>query len=201
VNSPRKVGIEDVRIYTINPCPLLFIKYTRDMKIKSNNTAFIDGQNLYLGTKEEGWFVDVKRFRIYLKDKYKVSEAYYFFGYLQEEHTDLYSELQKAGFIVIFKEYNQYAITKKKGNVDTDIVFEAMKQVIENSSLDKVVLVSGDGDYKKMVDYLITKNKFQKILLPNRKFASSLYKKLGSEYFDYLSNVQSNVTRRNEKGS
>jgi uncharacterized LabA/DUF88 family protein len=120
---------------------------------------------------------------------------------LQEEHTDLYSELQKAGFIVIFKEHNQYAITKKKGNVDTDIVFEAMKQVIENSSLDKVVLVSGDGDYKKMVDYLITKNKFQKILLPNRKFASSLYKKLGSEYFDYLSNVQSHITRRNEKGS
>ena len=51
----------------------------------------------------------------------------------------------------------------------------------------KIILVSGDGDYKKVVDYLIKKNRFEKILFPNKKFASSLYKKLTSRYFDHLS--------------
>jgi uncharacterized LabA/DUF88 family protein len=51
---------------------------------------------------------------------------------------------------------------------------------------DKIVLVSGDGDYKMLVDFLIEEKRFVKVLFPNKKFASSLYKKLGSEYFDYL---------------
>jgi len=37
-----------------------------------------------------------------------------------------------------------------------------------------------------MVDFLIEENRFKKVLFPNKKFASSLYKKLGSEYFDCL---------------
>ena len=164
------------------------------------NLAFVDGQNVHIGTKQEGWSIDLARFRIYLKDKYKIVEAYYFLGYLQEEKEDLYQEIQKAGFIVVFKKHNEYAISKKKGNVDTDIVFEVMKQLVENTSLDKVVLISGDGDYIKMVDYLIAKNKFEKILFPNTKFASSLYKRLGAEYYDYLKNIKKYIAK-NEKGS
>ena len=76
----------------------------------------------------------------------------------------------------------------KKGNVDTDLVFEIMKKLVdEQDFFEKIVLVSGDGYYKKMVDYLIKKERFEKILFPNKR-ASSLYKKLGSEYFDYLAN-------------
>lgn len=37
-----------------------------------NNLVFIDGQNLHLGTAQNGWKVDFKKFRIYLKDKYGV---------------------------------------------------------------------------------------------------------------------------------
>jgi len=155
------------------------------MKIK-NNLAFIDGQNLYLGTKQDGWNIDLSKLKIYLQDKHNILEAYYFIGYLQEENNDLYKEIQKAGFIVIFKKHSEYAVTKKKGNVDTDIVFEIMKNLIENKDFNKIILVSGDGDYKKLVDYLIQKNKFEKILFPNIKFASSLYKKLGNKYFTHL---------------
>ena len=61
-----------------------------------------------------------------------------------------------------------------------------MRSLIERDDFNKILLVSGDGDYKKVVDYLITKDKFKKILFPNREFASSLYRKLGSEFFDYL---------------
>ena len=51
--------------------------------------------------------------------------------------------------------------------------------------MNKILLVSSDGDYKKLVDYLINKDKFIKILFPSRQ-ASSLYKKLGALYYDYL---------------
>ena len=156
------------------------------MNKEKNNIAFIDGQNLYLGTRQDGWDINLTKLKIYLQDKYNVKEAYYFLGYLQEENNELYQEIQKAGFIVLFKEHNQYAITKKKGNVDTDIVFEIMKNLIENNNFNKIVLVSGDGDYKKLIDYLIGKERFEKILFPNRRFASSLYKKITIKYYDYL---------------
>ncbi len=168
---------------------------------RSRNIAFVDGQNLHLGTKEDGWKVDLVRFRIYLRDKYHVAEAYYFLGYISDEQEALYSNLQRAGFIVVFKEHHQSAVGMKKGNVDSDIIFEVMRTLIDDKLFTKIVLVSGDGDYKKIVDYLIKKNRFEKILFPNMKFASSLYKKLTSRYFDYLSRdeVRNKVSYKNDQ--
>ncbi len=171
-------------------------------KRNENNLAFIDGQNLHLGTMEDNWKIDHSKFRVYLKDKYQVTEAYYVLGYITEAEQDLYNNLQKAGFVVTFKEHSPRLIAKKKGNVDTDIVFEVMKNLLDNKNFNKIVLVSGDGDYKKLVDYLIKKDKFKKILFPNKKFASSLYNNLGSELFDYLENIKTYIKwSKKEKGS
>lgn len=164
-----------------------------------NNLTFIDGQNLHLGTKQNNWIVDLNRLRMYLKEKYLVSEAYYYIGYLQEENSHLYQEIQKSGYVIVFKEHSPYSATKKKGNVDADIIFDTMKNLLDNISFDKVVLVSGDGDYKKLVEYLIQKNRFIKILFPNKKYASSLYKKLGSEFYDYLENIKTYIELVQEK--
>ncbi|MFP5041633.1 NYN domain-containing protein [Parasediminibacterium sp. JCM 36343] len=153
---------------------------------KENNYAFIDGQNLHLGTRECGWSVDHAKFRKYLAEKYHVTEAYYFLGFISEDQQELYDALQKAGFILFFREHSSAMKGKKKGNVDSDIVFSVMRKVADREQFDKVVIVSGDGDYIKLVDYLIKKNKFKKMLFPNEKFASSLYSKYGSEFYDYL---------------
>ena len=135
------------------------------------------------------WKIDLARFRVYLEKKYNVAKAYYFLGFVQEKNQDLYEEIQNAGFVLIFREHNPAMIGKKKGNVDSDIIFQIMKKMYKKEDFGKVILVSGDGDYKLVVDFLIEENKFGKILLPNKKFASSLYKDLGSEYFDYLENA------------
>jgi uncharacterized LabA/DUF88 family protein len=156
---------------------------------KESNIAFVDGQNLYMGTtqlKRNPWKIDLKKFRIFLKDKYKVKTAYYFIGYIQECNQDLYNSIQEAGFVLSFRKHNSAMLGKKKGNVDTDIVFLAMKKVYKKDNFDKIVLVSGDGDYLRLVDFLVEEKKFKKLLSPNKKFMSSLYKKLGSEYFDFL---------------
>lgn len=153
---------------------------------RAKNIAFIDGQNLYLGAKEKGWSVDHKRLRIYLADKYCVAEAYYFLGFISDTEQGLYQNLQKAGFILSFREHSSALKSQKKGNVDSDIIFEAMRVLVEEKTFSKIFIVSGDGDYKKLVDFLIKKGKFGKILFPNKEFVSSLYKSLGSEFLDDL---------------
>lgn len=168
-------------------------------KLVENNLAFIDGQNLHLGTTQNGWKVDFEKFRIYLKDKYKVGEAYYFLGYTSETQNDLYKNLQQAGFVIVFKYHSLNLITEKKGNVDTDIIFEVMKNIIENKDFNKIILVSGDGDYRKLVDYLASKDLLIKILFPDRKSASSLYKHLTVKFFDYLDNIKSKIEYLHKK--
>jgi uncharacterized LabA/DUF88 family protein len=159
---------------------------------KNKNIAFIDGQNLYIGTTKIGsnsWSVDLSRFKIYLERKYNVSKAYYFLGYVQDENQDLYEEIQNAGFILVFKQHNPTMIGKKKGNVDSDIIFNVMKKIYKKEDFEKIVLVSGDGDYKILVDFLIEEDRFEKILFPNGKRASSLYKKISNKYFAYLDDL------------
>jgi len=165
------------------------------------NLAFIDGQNLYMGTKssDKPWKVNLSRFRVYLEKKYGVEKAYYFLGYTQDKNEELYEEIQNAGFIFVFREHNSAMLGMKKGNVDTDIVFQIMKKLYKKESFDQVVLVSGDGDYKMLVEFLIEENKFKKILFPNKKFASSLYKKLSRKYFAHLEDVKNKVEK--EKGA
>jgi len=138
-------------------------------------------------TDDIPWKINLSRFRIYLKKKYGVDKAYYFLGYVQEENQELYEDIQKAGFILIFRQHNPAMLGKKKGNVDTDIVFHIMKKLYKKEDFDQVVLVSGDGDYKILVDFLIEEDKFKKIIFPNQKRASSLYKKIDLKYIADLS--------------
>jgi uncharacterized LabA/DUF88 family protein len=154
-----------------------------------NNIAFIDGQNLHLWLQSEGRWIDNKKFRIFLKDQFHVQEAYYFLGFVSEEQQDLYHSLQKAGFIVSFREHSSALKWKKKWNVDVDIVFEIMKKIIEKEEFNQIVLVSGDGDYIKLVDYLIKKSLFKRVLFPNKNH-SSLYKKIGNKYYFYLKDAK-----------
>jgi uncharacterized LabA/DUF88 family protein len=165
------------------------------------NIAYIDGQNLHMGTRksEPFWKVDLTRFRVYLTQKYNVEKAYYYLGFVQEGEgvQDLYEKIQSAGFILVFRQHNSAMLGTKKGNVDSDIIFSVMKRIYKNEQFDKVILVSGDGDYKMLIDFLIEENRLEKILFPNRKFASSLYKKIGAQYFAHLSD--SDIRKKIEK--
>ncbi len=157
--------------------------------VEIHNYAFVDGQNLHMGTAKreiDPWKVDLSRFRIYLQQKYLVTKAYYCLGYLDETQQSLYESIQSSGFILLFREHTSHMLGKKKGNVDSDIIFHVMKKLYQRELFHKLVLVSGDGDYRLLVDFLISESKLEKILFPDRKRASSLYKKLGAHYFAAL---------------
>jgi uncharacterized LabA/DUF88 family protein len=78
---------------------------------------------------------------------------------------------------------------KKKGNVDSDIIFSIMKRLYAQEPFNKIVLVSGDGDYKMLVDFLISEDRFEKILFPNSVYRSSLYKEISATYFASLDDL------------
>lgn len=157
-------------------------------KTVMGNQAFIDGQNLTLGTttSKHPWKVDLYRFREYLRKKYSVTKAYYFIGCINDELQSLYDAIQDAGFIIVFRAHYPDALSSKKGNVDTDIVFTMMKNFHECSGVNKFFLVSGDGDYYKTIKYLNEQGKLGKVLFPAHGKASSLYRQLGNSCYDFL---------------
>lgn len=153
---------------------------------EQQNYAFIDGQNLYMGTAKRAidpWKIDLAKFRVYLQQKYNVSKAFYFLGYLNEDHDEMYESIQSAGFILVFREHSSLMLGKKKGNVDSDLILHVMKKLYYKEPFRNVILVSGDGDYKQLVDFLVAENRLEKVLFPDAKRASSLYKKLGAPCF------------------
>src|SRR3989344_3672599 len=125
------------------------------MKPKLNNYAFIDSQNLNLAIREQGWVLDFKRFSIYLKENYGVTKAFLFIGFV-EGNTDLYTNLQEAGFLCVFKPTLKYKDGSTKGNCDAELVLQAM---IEFKNYDKAIIVTGDGDFYCLAKYLFEQNK------------------------------------------
>jgi uncharacterized LabA/DUF88 family protein len=148
-----------------------------------NNQAFIDGQNLTKGTLEARvpWKVDLKKFRTFLSEKYGVKQAFYFIGVYDPKYDNMYKFMEMSGYKVVFRDHSKSAVGKKKGNVDTDIVFSVMDAVYRRKINGKIVLVSGDGDYKKMVDRLVKDRKLRTIMFPNAN-RSSLYNKLDDKH-------------------
>ncbi len=155
---------------------------TKRPKKPDTNYAFIDSQNLNLGTQRTGWKMDWRRFRDYLRKEYNVSHAYMFIGYMHE-NEQLYEYMHELGYLVVLKPTVDVTGSEKndkdskdkpavKGNVDADLVLYAMKEL---PNYDKAILVSGDGDFLGLVEYLDQQGRLANILTPNWQY-SSLFK-------------------------
>ena len=141
---------------------------------EATNYAFIDSQNLNLGIKSQGWELDFRKFRIYLRNKYKVTKAYLFIGHMPGNES-LYDSLQDMGYHLIFKPTTTYISDGKvtvKGNVDAELVLYAAAKVFHEYN--KAVIVSGDGDFYCLAEYLVEHNKLESILVPNKRFSKLL---------------------------
>jgi len=156
------------------------------MEKQENNYAFIDSQNLNLGIQSLGWKLDYRRFRVYLKEKYKASIAYMFIGYIPA-NQDLYSSLQEAGYILVFKPTLPDKDGEVKGNVGADLVLQAM---IDYKKYDKAVIITSDGDFYSLVRYLYKNSKIRCLMSPYVKTCSVLLKKTAKEKIVFMSNLK-----------
>ena len=152
------------------------------MKVSEPKTfAFIDSQNLNLGTSKniyknnelvyKGWKLDFKKFRKYLVDKFRVGKCFLFIGYIQK-NENLYRKLRSFGYILVFKPTVNDDKGKAKGNVDAELVLHSA--AIQYSNYDKAVIVSGDGDFYCLYEYLETNHKLLNVIIPNKMSESSL---------------------------
>ena len=154
----------------------------RKSNTNKRNYAFIDSQNLNLGVQRAGWKMDWKKFRLFLKEKYNVEKAFMFIGYLPE-NEDLYTQMHDAGYLVALKPTLEMFVdpTKEvdpekekmptKGNVDAELVMYVMKEMPNYS---KAIIVSGDGDFYSLVEYLKDQNKLLHIMVPNWRYSTLL---------------------------
>ena len=164
--------------------------------------AFIDSQNLNLGTCKDirkgkkiiyrGWKLDYKKFRRYLFDKFRVTKAFLFIGYIKQNKR-LYRQLNSFGYDLIFKPTVKDNQGKPKGNVDAELVLHAA--AVQFPNYDKAVIVSGDGDFYCLHEYLEKNKKLLRIIIPNRKSESSLLSRFQS-YKVFLIRDKDKVVRR-----
>ena len=154
--------------------------------------AFIDSQNLNLAIQDQGWKLDFTRFRRYLSDKYDVEKAFLFIGYVAGNEA-LYTSLQQAGYTLVFKptlEFKRAGERVTKGNVDAELVLHAM---IEYPHYDKAIIVSGDGDFHCLIEYLEKRGKLLHVLIPNPTKYSALLRKF-HKYFAYISALEKKLS-------
>jgi uncharacterized LabA/DUF88 family protein len=156
------------------------------------NYAFIDAQNLNSGLHKLGWKIDWKRFREYLREAADIEVAYVFLGFMPG-NQDLYLMLQKSGFVVVFKEILTTESGEIKGNIDAELILQAM---IDYDRYDQALIVSGDGDFTCLLRYLGQNNKLLGILAPYEKGLSSLIQKLAGDKIEYLRTIRKKVEYR-----
>ena len=156
------------------------------------NYAFVDGQNLYLGSKGAGFDLSYKKFRVYLKEKYRVERAYLFIGYIPE-NREIYDALQDSGFVLKFKPVlTAKAGQKQKGDVDADLAFNTMRYYRE---YEEAVLVTSDGDFDTLVGYLRKKGKLAAVISPNREKCSALLKRAAADKMQYIEDIGDKVKK------
>lgn len=202
------------------------------MRKKIKTYAFVDASNLfYGGEKSLGWKIDYSKLLKYLKDKYGVSQVFYFGGvethgykydYLRNETVPLkdlkrhlesiiskegkkldeakllllsrhfqrlrfYLKLEEFGYKLYLKPVKTYiqadGTTQRKANCDVEMAFYLMK---EKDDFNKVVILSGDGDFLPVLKYLKEIGKEIIILARGPRTAREIRQFAGDNFRDFV---------------
>ena len=156
--------------------------------------AYLDGANLHKGVQSSSWKLDYRKFRSWIRQKFKVTDAYLFIG-MMSKHADLYTALQAAGYALVFKEIVYDGAGKAKGNCDADLVLQATRDQYERNPR-AVVLVSSDGDYAPLVRFWQEKKVQCTIVSPAPIDKCSILLKRTGAPIVYLEDVKSKLAHR-----
>jgi uncharacterized LabA/DUF88 family protein len=118
---------------------------------------FIDGANLYAAARALAFDIDYKRLLQLFGSKGRLIRAFYYTALIEDQE---YSPLRP---LVDWLDYNGYTMVTKptkeftdamgrrklKGNMDIELAIDVMEMA---QSLDHIVLFSGDGDFRRLVE-------------------------------------------------
>ena len=150
--------------------------------------AFIDSQNLYQAVREQGYRIDYRRFRQFLKARMGVNRAIMFFGYV-ETHRGLYDYLRRCGFELMFRDVKVQE-GRIKGNVDIFLTVTLM-DMLQEGIFDTAMLVTSDGDFFDLIERLKRDGKFGNLMSPNaQKRCSRLISRSAGGNISYFPEVK-----------
>ena len=120
---------------------------------------FIDGANLYATAKALGFDLDYKRLLKEFQGKGYLLRAYYYTALIEDQEYSsirpLIDWLDYNGYKVVTKPVKEFFDSagrrKVKGNMDIELAVDAMEMA---EHVDHIVLFSGDGDFRSLVEAL-----------------------------------------------
>ena len=118
---------------------------------------FIDGSNLYAAAKSIGFDIDYKRLLKFFSEQSNFIRAYYYTALIDDQEYSpirpLVDWLDYNGYTMITKPTKEFTDSagrrKIKGNMDIEIAIDMMEMA---DKLDHMLLFSGDGDFRRLVE-------------------------------------------------
>jgi uncharacterized LabA/DUF88 family protein len=163
---------------------------------------FIDGANLYAAAKSLSFDIDYKRLLALFRSKGQLVRALYYTALTEDQE---YSSIRP---LIDWLDYNGYTMVTKptkefidaagrrkiKGNMDIELAVDAMELA---DHLDHLVLFSGDGDFRSLVEALQHKGKRVSVvstLSANPPMVADELRRQADQFID-LANLQNEIGR------
>lgn len=118
---------------------------------------FIDGANLYAAARALGFDIDYKRLLSVFGEQARIIRAFYYTALIEDQEYSpirpLVDWLDYNGYTMVTKPTKEftdnYGRRKIKGNMDIELAIDVMEMA---PILDHIVLFSGDGDFRRLVE-------------------------------------------------
>jgi len=118
---------------------------------------FIDGSNLYAAARGLGFDIDYRRLLKIFQDKGRFVRALYYTALIEDQEYSpirpLVDWLDYNGYTMITKPTKEFTDDtgrrKIKGNMDIELAVGVMEMM---DALDHVVIFSGDGDFRSLIE-------------------------------------------------
>ena len=128
-------------------------KFYKDEKV----ALFIDGANLYAAARALGFDLDYKRLLGIFGDEARIIRAFYYTALIEDQEYSpirpLVDWLDYNGYTMVTKPTKEftdnYGRRKIKGNMDIELAIDVMDMA---TIIDHVILFSGDGDFRRLVE-------------------------------------------------
>lgn len=150
---------------------------------KVKTYAFVDASNIIYGARAEGWFIDQKKLLDYLKRKFNVSKAFFYYGKDSKSQgkESFLNKLEQFGYTLRVKEIKRYG-KRTKANCDVDLTMDLLLKMREYK---RAIVLSGDGDFAPLLQYLLSKKKKIVVISSPRRTAKEIKVIVGDEHIDF----------------
>ncbi|MBU6476104.1 MAG: NYN domain-containing protein [Alphaproteobacteria bacterium] len=119
--------------------------------------VFIDGANLYAAAKNLDFDIDYKRLLSWISAQSRLVRAFYYTALIEDQEYSpirpLIDWLDYNGYTMVIKpakEFTDHTGRRKiKGNMDIELAIDMMELA---SRVDHIVLFSGDGDFRRLIE-------------------------------------------------